>query len=101
MIGGVLDTTKTDVVAQSFFPSLENLTLHATKPTHTSSSLIPELALPNLDLNGGYFSRAVRTKRFNKNKVEATVLSKAERRAARKDAATGRVGERSGEVELA
>lgn len=92
---GQFDTKGPSAAKISFLPSFAKLKNHLETPIarqlELKNILIPELRLPNLDLNGGYFSRAVRTKRFNKQKEETMEISKAQRKAQRKQSAMAQI----------
>lgn len=78
---GPLDTKAKVAQAITFIPSFASLSLDSTSPASSSSILpirlnAPELVINQLDLGGGYHSRANRTKRFNLAKEEAKVYGK-------------------------
>lgn len=88
---GLNDTIAELSIKQSFRPSLADLSLHANRGPNTVKAPVTELSLPALDFSGGHYSRAVRTKRYNKNKLETKVFTKSERRHERADAANKKV----------
>ncbi|KAK4693775.1 hypothetical protein P7C70_g8868, partial [Phenoliferia sp. Uapishka_3] len=91
-IAGPLDSTSETAFSSTFNPLLSTLTPSSLTDLPTAD----ELKISALDLNGGYHSRAARTKRFNDKKWEVKEFGK-ERR---KVEIEKRLGERES-VELA